>query len=159
MAARYGDDLVLPIDWTTCLTELTSLSKYYRPSIPLNPKPNSKPYEAMDNVQTKCVSFSTSKERLCGWLYTLDLRYHQQLGESEHYNVDWTDNFQEGSATSYANTKISISRKIDGKMEKILTITVYFNTLTLFIQGNTVETFANKEFQLLKTGVDLIFET
>ena len=111
------------------------------------------------NSSAKCVSFRTSVERMPTWIYTLCLRYHDQLGESDDFDIEWRDKHDDNPA-NILDIKIIINDISAGKREgvKLFCITLYLSTLTVLIQGNKCELFAKEEFPTLKETVDFFME-
>ena len=157
------------IQWSK--NELDGITSHYRASIPREVKPNTRPFEGMKTDQyrsTKCVTYSTSPSRVAGWLYIFTMRYYDQLGQQPQYKVEWVDKPDKAEKSketnSYGETQISISKKIsssnedEGVHEKLLTITIYFSTMTIMVQGNGIQRFTEGEFPSLKKFVDSMYQ-
>ena len=133
----------------------------YKNSIPGTVKPNTRPYEEvkLDQFKTnaKCVAFHTTPSRVSGWLCAFSLRFYEQLGASKEYIVNWKDKTEDDD-NIITETVVTLHRiQSVNESEKLLTITVYFSTLTIMIQGSCLHDFALSEFPLLKATVEHLY--
>ena len=151
--------------------EWTDIKARFEKSIAQNPKINRQAlFENIDlgryKSNSKSVTFRTSAERMLVWVYTLCLRYHDLLGDSDDYEISWTDKPDDGESNEnpslFVETKIVVKDKRDKTTKddgvKLFCITVYYTTCTIFVQGNMSLDFAKQEFPGLKETVQFLME-
>ena len=117
-----------------------------------------KQYEA----NAKCATFRTNKERVFGWVHSLQSRYYNDLASSDEYLVDWLDDPSKDELviTVKDQTKMAIVEGNGGAPPslKLVTITLYMSTLTIMVQGNEFEKFVQGEFPALQQCVDIVLK-
>ena len=113
-------------------------------------------------ANAKCATFRTNKERVFGWIHSLQSRYYNDLARSDEYLVDWLDDPSKDELviTVKDQTKMAIVEGNGGAPPslKLVTITLYMSTLTIMVQGNEFEKFVQGEFPALKQCVDIVLK-
>ena len=119
-------------------------------------------FETLSNSQykttSKCCSWYTNADRLKSWIYALAIRYLDQLGSSDKYNVIWTDQTSE-SMIKECNiniTEYKIKPNLEQDETKLLNIKIFLSNGTIMVQGNNCQIFMEQEFDYIKQTVNQI---
>jgi hypothetical protein len=163
---EYGSIAKDCIKWDDEITLHDTVQRYVT-SISVPKIANNRPFEEVSEDQhdpnARCASFCTSPARMCGWICAITQRYYEELGDATSYQVNWTDKGSvEGAGSDagpFASSKIILYKKLEGSetSEKLITITIFYSTLTIMAQGITVSDFVKAEFPVLKGIVDTIY--
>ena len=144
-----------PLEWNRA--EFETFCEQYKQYLPTSEsiqqikKP--KPFEIVDCSQYKpqanCTTFSTSCDRWLYWIYAFNLRFYEGLGTNDLYTITWKD-----PSNNARESKITVTTENKVEGEKLITITMFFNTLNIMIQGAKMTEFVNGEFKPMLSTVN-----
>lgn len=120
---------------------------------------------------TRCVAFTTSKDRILHWIKTLQYCYFETLKDDHSYLIQWIDHANYTS-TTFQEIEIKLFKldpeavsdtcdlsqhpddTSDTRNTLIITVHVYLTTGVIMFQGLAYKFWADREFPILKELTD-----
>lgn len=115
----------------------------------------------------KQITFDLDKKSVWYWRRVLLLRYYCELGKNTDVTVQWNDFDKSNNALTLNDEEAPFTEKspsaalnrtrvqICQSNKKIITITIYYPTKKCLVQGNSCQSWVEKEFNKIKKCVDM----
>jgi hypothetical protein len=101
----------------------------------------------------KMIAFRVGAERLPAWVRAIWLRFYEEIGESDKFNVDWTQDPRPSKTL-----QIEINRRDTESTGSVYKISIFATTGTIQVQGTHYSQFSDTEFPRLRKMVSDIVE-
>jgi hypothetical protein len=142
--------------------KIVSTSKSARSS------PTTQDSEVGHKIDSKQITIDTDDQKIYLWRRLLHLRYFEQAGDLNNVHIKWTDSDKATKTINVGDEEHVFSMaapcselfktviRIDVNNKKLLTITIFYTTNRILIQGVSCQDWLHSEFDRLRTMINTI---